>query len=103
MSGNASLFSEIEETNGESVTFGDKGKGKIIGVGKIGVSPNAVSPVYLVKGLKHNLLSIAKLCDKGLYVNLTQKECLVIDSVTQEIRFSGQRSSNIYTVRLLNS
>src|SRR4029078_4508615 len=103
MSGNASLFSEIEESNGGSVTFGDNDKGKIIGVGKIGVSPNAVSPVYLVKGLKHNLLSISQLCDKGLLVKFTQKECSVIDSVTQEIRFSCQRSGNIYTVRLLNS
>src|SRR4029078_55748 len=103
MSGNASLFSEIEETNGGCVTFGDNGKGKIIGVGKIGVSLNAVSPVYLVKGLKHNLLSISQLCDKGLLVKFTQKGCLVVDSATQEIKFSGQRSGNTYTVRLLKS
>ena len=36
MSGEVSLFSEIKERCNDSITLGDKGKCKILGVGKFG-------------------------------------------------------------------
>jgi len=55
--------------DGGTVTFGDDSKGKIIGIGnvKFGNSP-LIEDVALVDGLKHNLLSISQLCDKGFRV-----------------------------------
>ena len=52
---------------GGTITFGDDSKGKIVDIGniKIGSSP-LIENVVLVEGLKHNLLSISQLCDKGL-------------------------------------
>ena len=48
-------------------TFGDNAKGRIIGQGNIGnVTFSLIESVLLVDGLKHNLLSISQLCDKGL-------------------------------------
>ena len=51
---------------GGTVTFEDDSKEKIIGIGniKIGSSP-LIENIVLVDGLKHNLLSISQLCDKG--------------------------------------
>ena len=52
---------------GGTVTLGDDSKGKIVCIGniKLGLSP-LIENVILVDGLKHNLLSISQLCDKGL-------------------------------------
>ena len=48
------------------MTFEDNGKGRIIGHGSIGNnSSSLIENVLFVDGLKHNLLSISQLCDKG--------------------------------------
>ena len=48
------------------MTFGDNGKGRIIGYGSIGNNSSSfIENVFLINGLKHNLLSISQLCDKG--------------------------------------
>jgi hypothetical protein len=61
-----SLFSSISKINGRKVTFGDNLKGKDIGVGNIGCkSSPSIEKVFLVNNLKHNLLSISQLYDKG--------------------------------------
>ena len=66
MSGDPTLFTEIQRKKVGKVTFGDKGKGKITGIGKIGKNlSSSLDKVYLVEGLKYNLLSISQLCDKG--------------------------------------
>ncbi|XP_017442817.1 uncharacterized protein LOC108347874 [Vigna angularis] len=49
------------------VTYGDNNKDKVVGIGKIQtLSSYIIENVLLVDGLKHNLLSINQLCDKGL-------------------------------------
>ena len=48
------------------ITFKDNERGRIIGYGSIGNnSSSLIENVLLVDGLKHNLLSISQLCDKG--------------------------------------
>ena len=37
--------------------------------------PFFIENVYLVKGLKHNLLSISQLCDKGYKIVFEQDKC----------------------------
>ena len=55
--------------NGGDVLFGDNSKGKIIGIGNVGnISSTLIENVCLVENLKHNLLSISQLCDKGYRV-----------------------------------
>nr|XP_012567732.1 uncharacterized protein LOC105851424 [Cicer arietinum] len=49
---------------------------KILGIGDIGSKSTAViKDVLYVKGLKHNLLSISQLCDKGFQVHFTSQSC----------------------------
>ena len=69
MTGDARMFNSIN-TNGndgyDSITFGDNGKGKAKGLGKIAISNNMnISNVLLVGILNFNLLSVAQLCDPG--------------------------------------
>ena len=59
----------METKDGGMVTFGDNGKGKIIGINSIGITPpTCIENILFVDGLKHNLLSISQLCDKDYKV-----------------------------------
>ena len=97
MTGDASLLSEIKHKMLGQVTFGDDGKGTAIGIGKVGnPSKPLIEDVLLVKGLKHNLLSISQLCDKGYKVHFEKKKCTIYDCDMKTILFSGFRKHNIY-------
>ena len=90
-------FSSLKPKDGGFVTFGDNGKGKIIGIGSIGKnSSTSIENVLLVKGLKHNLLSISQLCDKGCKVVFESLKCEVIDINTNKTILIGHRQGNIY-------
>ena len=63
MTGDARMFNSIN-TNGndgyDSFTFGDNGKGKVKGLGKIAISNDmSISSVLLVESLNFNLLYVA--------------------------------------------
>ena len=53
--------------------------------------------VFLVDGLKSNLISISELCDNILNVSFTKKECLVQDNERKCI-LCERTSSNCYCV-----
>lgn len=60
------------------VTYGDNNKGNIFGIGKIGAPPfKSIEDVLYVEGLKHNLLSINQLCDKGFEIKFTRLNVLL--------------------------
>jgi hypothetical protein len=67
MTGDSRMFNSINENDGnrvDSITFGDNGKGKIKGLGKIAISNDLrIFNVLLVESLNFNLLSVAQLCD----------------------------------------
>jgi len=68
MAGDASKFIHISPKDSEYVIYGDN-KGKIVGVGKIGTNPStSIENALLIDDLKHSLLSIHQLCDKGLLI-----------------------------------
>ena len=83
------------------VTFEDNAKGKIIGIGNVGNPDNlSIKNVLLVDGLKHNLISINQLCDKGYKVTFDKKECTIIDSKTNVITFTRIRKNNVYKIKI---
>jgi hypothetical protein len=53
-----------------------------------------------VHGLKHNLLSISQLCDKGYRVIFESTHCMVVESSTNEVKFLGKRQGNVYVIHL---
>jgi hypothetical protein len=100
MTGDSEQFSEQKNKNGGSVIFGDKSKGQVRGIGKIGKNSAFIDSVLFVSGLKYNLLSISQLCDKGLRVIFEATKCIVEKALTKEILFYGKREGNIYVVYL---
>ena len=69
MTGDARMFNSINTNDNDgydSIIFGDNGKCKVKGFGKIAISNDMrISNVLLVESLNFNLLSVAKLCDLG--------------------------------------
>ena len=60
------LINENKSNEIDSITFGDNGKGKVKGLGKIAISNDlSISNVLLVESLNFNLLSVAQLCNLG--------------------------------------
>ena len=101
MTGGESKFTAIEPTNGGNVIYGDNNTGKVIGVGKVGKnSSTSIDNVILVKGLKHNLISVSQLCDKGNLVTFDSKCCLIKRQDTNEIVLIGHRVDNVYMINL---
>jgi len=85
-------FFSLAATLGRSVAFGNEKSGAIIGIGKIGeLLSNSIEDVYLVDGLKHNLLSVSQLCDKDNLVVFTSNRCLVVNIDTGDIVLRGKR------------
>ena len=83
------------------VTYGDNNKGKILGKGIVGAPPfTSIEDVLYVEGLKHNLLSISQLCDKGFKIKFTKDECFIEDEVTHEVKLKGKRLNNIFMISL---
>ena len=83
------------------VTFGDNSKGKIIGIGSIVKdSSTIIENIFLVKGLKHNLLSINQLSDKGFKVIFESSKCYVVNTLDGNTALTGMRQGNIYVFNL---
>lgn len=60
------LFSSFTPKNGGFVSYGDNNKGRVVDSRTVNKYPNPmIEDVLLVTGLKHKLLSIRHLCDKG--------------------------------------
>ncbi|EOY31581.1 Uncharacterized protein TCM_038519 [Theobroma cacao] len=91
----------MDKKKGGIVSFEDDSKGKIHGLGTIGKNSHAqINHVLFVKGLKHNLLSISQLCDKGFKVCFDSYKCEVIDISTNKTSFIGKRIKNMYVIFL---
>ncbi|XP_019166708.1 PREDICTED: uncharacterized protein LOC109162460 [Ipomoea nil] len=83
MTGNAKFLSGINTSNNE-VTFGDRVKGQVTGVGTLNVAGlPKLKKVLLVNGLHANLISISQLCDQNWNVSFTKDNCSVMDNEKQ--------------------
>jgi len=61
-------------------------KGRIIREGNIGNQHKTqIKNVLCVDGLKHNLLSISQLCDKGFKIEFKKNCCLICEVKTSEV------------------
>jgi len=86
---------------GGTMGFGGNQTGKIIGSGTIGNSAISINNVWLVDGLKHNLLSISQFFDNGYDVLFVKNNCIVINTHDQSIVFKGKRRNNVYKINFL--
>jgi len=104
MTGDASKFVSITLKQEWHVTYGDNNKEKILGKGTIG-NENIflIHDVLYVEGLKHNLLSIRQLCDRGYQVTFRTNSCEIRLPNSKEVLLVGKRSNNVYLLDISNS
>ena len=96
MTGDPRMFNSINENKSnviDSIIFGDNGKGKVKGLGKI-----AISNVLLVECLNFNLLSMAQLCDLGFKCIFGIDHVKIIGVDGSNLIFKGFRYENLYFV-----
>ena len=99
ITGNKALLSDFEEKAGPGISYGDGNIGKVLGYGNIKLGNVIIESVALVSGLKHNLLSVSQICDRGYHVDFFEEHCEVVSKSTGKIAFKGYRHGNIYEAR----
>ena len=101
MKGDASKFTHISPKKSGHVTYGDNNKDRILGFRKIGTnSSTSIENVLLVKGLKHRLLSVSQLCDRGYLVSFDSQKCVIEHEHDRNIKHIGYRVNNVYMIDL---
>ncbi|XP_058784316.1 uncharacterized protein LOC131659095 [Vicia villosa] len=97
MTGIKNLLEDIKPNSTSYVTFYDRAKGEIKGVGKLEcpVVPK-LENVLLVKGLTANLISISQLCDQGFNVRFTKDECVITNEENMEVMKGVRSKDNCY-------
>lgn len=102
MTGDISLFIDFKAKKKGYVTYGDNNKGAIFRKCSVGnPSTITISDVNLVEGLKHNLLSISQLCDKGYKVTFINTCCIIEHDEKKDIVFKGVRVNNFHMLDLI--
>ena len=101
MTGDETRFISLEKKRGGKVTLGDNTTCQVLGTGTIRVtSLLLIEKVLLVEGLKHNLLSISQLCDKGFQICFSNSSCTL--RLNNDIKLEGFRVDNIYKINFDN-
>jgi len=100
MTGDASRFISISlKQNGN-----DNKKGKILGKGTIGNEDSLlIHDVLYVESLKHSLLNISQLCDRGYQVTFRTNSCEIFFPNSKDVLLIGKRSHNIYLLDISSS
>ena len=98
MTGNYSWFLSFTKIkNDKEVSFGDNSKGNIIVIDNVSkYSSTFIENVCLVENLKHNLLNISQLCDKGYKITFDKKKCAIENACDGKVLFVGKRCVSIY-------
>jgi hypothetical protein len=102
MTGDTRMFNSINTNNSNGydiITFGDNGKGKVKGFGKIVISNDlSISNVLLVESMNFNLQSVAQLCDLRFKCIFGVDDVEIISVDGSNLIFKGFRYENLYLV-----
>ena len=100
MTGKAENFTSLQQFNGGRITFGDKRKAEISGMGKVKLTDQVdIDNVSFVEGLGFNLLSVKQLCDQGRNsVTFTLNEVKVTRISTGQVLLKGIDHNDVYRV-----
>ncbi|KAL8091781.1 hypothetical protein AgCh_034148 [Apium graveolens] len=103
MTGNEALLLDFVEKAGLGVSYRDGNMGKTLGYENINLGNVIIEKVALVSGLKHNLLSVSQICDRGYHVDFFEEHCEVESKSTGKVVLKGYRHGNIYEAKLSTS
>jgi hypothetical protein len=102
MMGDKGKFLSLSESKSGNITFGNDAPGKIKGKGMVSLSngKGKAQDVLLVDGLKHNLLSVSQMCDRGCEVVFTSKDCKIKSVNSGQVVAKGIRTeNNVYVLK----
>jgi hypothetical protein len=77
MTGDKDIFVTLKKERGGSISFFNDNSTKIIGKGivKLGRKNSMAENVLLVENMKHNMLRVSQMCDKGHTLLFDSKKC----------------------------
>lgn len=101
MTGGKNNFIKLEDWNGGSVRLGDNSSIKIKGKGTLRIDGKMKSHnEYFVEGLKHNLLSVSQMCDKGYKFTFNSTDFQIKKDSTGKVVAEGKRTDgNVYNLK----
>ena len=83
----------------KSITFADKGKSKVLGLGRVAISKDRhMDKVMLVESLGFNLMSVSMLCDLDMVVVFGKYRCVLVMEADNSKVFEGFRRGDLYIV-----
>jgi hypothetical protein len=94
MMGDKGKFLSLSENKLGNITFGNDAPGKMKGKGMVSLSngKGKSQDVLLIDGLKHNLLNVSQMCDRGCEVVFTSKECKIKSVTSGQVVAKGIRT-----------
>lgn len=104
-----SYFNSLERIPPVSITIAKDGDSLVAKeMGNISVKTfqdgdnpcHTIPDALFVKGLKHNLLSVGKLCDKGYEVTFKKTEAVI--SKNGKAQFTATRNGSLYEVEFMD-
>jgi hypothetical protein len=102
MTGDRSKFLTLSDNKSGNVTFGNDALGKIKGKGIVNLcnGKRKAQDVLLVEDLKHNLLSVSQVCDRGCEVIFTSKYCRIKTVDSGQLVAKGiTTENNVYILK----
>ena len=101
MTGDRSLLMEssLSPSSKKTITFADKGKSKVLGLGRVAISRDRhIDKFMLVESVGYNLMSVSMLCDLDLIVIFGKYGCIVQMVHDNSTVFKGVRKGDLYIV-----
>lgn len=103
---NDSRFVNLTDTEIKTVSLANNGTTKVTGLGKALIEAEVnsqlqnleVNDALLVPELKTNLLSVARICDRGYTVTF-KEQCAVIKNSKDNVMLIADRKDNLYYLR----
>jgi hypothetical protein len=102
MTGDKSKFLTLSDSKSGNVTFGNDAPGKVKGKGMVSLNngKRKAQDVLFVENLKHNLLSVSQVCDRGCEVVFTSKDCKIKSVDSGKLVAKGIRTeNNVYVLK----
>ena len=101
MTGDRNLLMEssLSPSSKKTITFDDKGKSKVLVLGRVVISRDQhIDKVMLVGYLGYNLMSVSMLCDLDIVVLFEKYGCVFQMVSDKSIVFRGVRKGDLYIV-----
>jgi hypothetical protein len=100
MTGSKKIMTEMmPNVNNITVTYGDMSQSEVLGLGKVGVTPNiSLVDVMLVETLGYNLLSVRALGKMGFAFFIDYDIVVLLWSKSLKVAFIGHIENNLYVV-----